>query len=73
MEITAPKSPSIQKLGTVQRASWKVAGTGAWDSIDRWLAALQSLNSPLGFTSLALASGPDGKLRLEAEAISYSR
>ena len=73
LDIGAPKGPSVQNLSGRKRAAWKLSGTGAWDSIDKWLSALLSTDCPLGLTSLVLASGPDGKLRLEAEAISYSR
>ena len=73
LEIGAPKAPSIQNLSGNKRAAWKLSGTGAWDAVDKWLSAMQSTDCPLGLTSLFLASGPDGKLRLEAEAISYSR
>lgn len=73
LEIGAPRAPSIRSLFGNKRATWKLTGTGAWDSVDKWLSAMQATDCPLGLTTLALASGPDGKLRLEAEAISYSR
>jgi hypothetical protein len=73
LEIAAPKAPAIQNLSGRKRAAWKLNGTGAWDSVDKWLSALLSTDCPIGLNSLILASGPDGKLRLEAEAISYSR
>lgn len=73
LDIGAPRSPSVQTLSGTKRAAWKLSGTGAWESVDKWLSAMQSTDCPLGLTSLSLASGPDGKLRLEAEAISYSR
>jgi len=56
-----------------RRATWKIAGTGAWDAIDKWIASLQSTDCPLGFTTLALAAGPDGKLRIEGQLISYGK
>jgi hypothetical protein len=72
LDLSPPKGPSVQNLSGRKRATWKVGGTGTWDGIDKWLSALQSTSCPLGLASMSLASGPDGKLRMEAVAISYS-
>jgi len=72
LDLSALKGPSVQKLSGRKRATWKVGGTGTWDGIDKWLSALQSTSCPLGLASMTLSSGPEGKLRMEADAISYS-
>jgi hypothetical protein len=72
LELSALRGPSVQNLSGRKRAMWKVDGTGTWEGIDKWLSALQSTSCPLGLASLTLTSGPEGKLRMEADAISYS-
>jgi len=72
LDLSPLKGPSVQNLSGRKRAMWKVSGTGTWDGIDKWLSALQSTSCPLGLASMSISSGPDGKLRMEAVAISYS-
>jgi len=56
-----------------RRASWKLSGTGTWDGCARWIASLGEAGSTVGFTSLELASGPDGRLRIQATTIAYGK
>ncbi|MBK8802384.1 MAG: hypothetical protein IPN71_10100 [Fibrobacteres bacterium] len=72
LTLSAPKAPSVQTYGSLKRASWKLSGSGPWESIGKWFAALQSMELPVGFTSASLSAGVDGSLKLEAEAISYA-
>lgn len=72
LTLTAPKNPSIQTFGSLKRASWKLSGSGPWESIGKWFAALQSMDLAVGFTSASLSAGADGTLKLEADAISYA-
>lgn len=71
--LAQTKAPSVKPIGALKRASWKLSGQGGWESVDKWLASLLSMECPIGFTSLSLSAGVEGKLRLEAEAISYSK
>lgn len=73
LDLTKPAAPKVQSIAGMHRAQWKLTGTGSWEAVAKWAGALQAIKSPIGFTSLKLSSGPDGKLRLEAEAISYGK
>jgi len=73
LDLTKPAAPKTQALAGMRRAQWKLSGNGSWDAVTKWISALQAVKSPVGFTSLKLTSGPDGKLRLEADAISYGK
>lgn len=73
LDLGKVSSPSLQTASGAPRARWKLSGTGAWESVSKWIGALQSTQCPLGFVSLQLTSGPDGKLRLVADAISYGK
>jgi hypothetical protein len=73
LDLGKPSSPSLQTASGLQRARWSLSGTGAWEAVSKWIGALQSTQCPVGFTSLRLTSGPDGKLRLSADAISYGK
>lgn len=73
LDLGKPSSPAIQGSSGFQRARWSLSGTGAFESVAKWIGALQSAQSPIGFISLHLTSGPDGKLRLNTEAISYGK
>ena len=73
LELAAPGAPSVRDVAGLSRARWTLSGTGAWESVAKWIGALQSTQSPVGFTSLQLSAGPDGKLRVTADAISYRK
>jgi hypothetical protein len=73
LDLGKPPSPALQGASGFQRARWSLSGTGAWEAVTKWIGALQSTQCPVGFTSLRLTSGPDGKLRLNADAISYGK
>ena len=73
LDLGKAGAPSLQGPSGFQRARWSLSGTGAWESVSKWIGALQSTKCPVGFTSLRLTSGPDGKLRLSADAISYGK
>lgn len=66
-------APRTTTATPFRRASWKLAGTGTWDGCSRWISSLGASGSPFGFTTLELASGPDGRLRLQATAIAYGK
>lgn len=73
LDLGKPAAPRLQSISGMQRARWTLNGTGGWEAVSNWISALQSTQSPIGFTYLSLAAGPDGKLRLDAEAISYGK
>jgi hypothetical protein len=73
LDLGRLSSPTLQGGSGLQRARWNLSGTGYFESVAKWIGALQSSQSPIGFISLQLTPGPDGKLRLSADAISYGK
>lgn len=73
LDLGKPPAPALQGASGLQRARWNLSGTGAWESVSKWIVALQSTQCPVGFISLQLTPGPDGKIRLNAEAIAYGK
>lgn len=73
LELSKTAAPRVQNIAGMKRAQWKLSGVGGWESVSKWISALQSMQCPIGFTSLKLSSGPDGKLRMDADAISYGK
>lgn len=73
LEFGKPGAAKITQQVPFRRASWKLSGTGTWDGCTKWIASLGSVGSSLGFTSLELVSGPDGRLKIVANSIAYGK
>lgn len=73
VEFAKPGAPRILQQIPFRRASWRLSGTGTWDGCTKWIASLGSVGSSLGFTSLELSSGPDGRLKVTATSIAYGK
>lgn len=73
LEFGKPAAAKITQQVPFRRASWKLSGTGTWDGCSKWIAALGGVGSSLGFTSLELSSGPDGRLKVTATPIAYGK
>lgn len=73
LEFGKPAAARITPQVPFRRASWKLSGTGTWDGCTKWIASLGGVGSSLGFTSLELASGPDGRLKVIATPIAYGK
>ena len=81
VDLASAQGLEFGKAGTAKitqqipfrRASWRLSGTGTWDGCTKWIASLGSVGSSLGFTSLELASGPDGRLKVIATPIAYGK
>jgi len=73
MELGKPSAPQMTSPAPFRRAAWKLSGTGTWDGCTKWIASLGGVGSPVGFTSLELASGPDGRLKIQVSAIAYGK
>lgn len=73
LEFAKPGAAKITQQIPFRRAAWKLSGTGTWDGCTKWIASLAGVGSSLGFTSLELASGPDGRLKVSATSIAYGK
>lgn len=73
IELAKPGTSAVTAFPPFRRAGWKLSGTGSWEGCSKWIASLGGVGSPIGFTSVELVSGPDGRLKIVASAIAYGK